>query len=263
MRLVAPILVAFLSLVLDDGIFVSCQDNATAPNETLPLDDMEILMTEGPTEDPVEIIGESLTMSPTNETTTDGSTVADVDEAGNTTGTVDGTSETEAPTMGETMAVTLIDVDDEATNTTDPDLEGTAQEPVGNVTVETDATEPPLPPPIENITSAPTETPATGDDPVPELTTAPQGAPATECAVQVSNTDPVCAQLLKFTTADCDCYNFCSGKLIACLNYGERNSFSCSGETVAGCEADQKISSASTTATSLTVIVLVAALAFV
>jgi len=64
------------------------------------------------------------------------------------------------------------------------------------------------------------------------------------CAVSVDNTDAKCEQLMKFTSATCDCYNFCSGKLISCLKFGERQSFSCSGETVAGCTIDQKVVSA-------------------
>ncbi|CAB9516585.1 unknown protein [Seminavis robusta] len=72
-------------------------------------------------------------------------------------------------------------------------------------------------------------------------TTPPSQTAATSvCAVTVANTNETCSQLLKFTTAACDCYNYCNGKLIGCLAFGERSSFSCAGETVAGCTSDQE-----------------------
>jgi len=64
---------------------------------------------------------------------------------------------------------------------------------------------------------------------------------ANECALEpIGNSDLACSELLKFTTAVCECSVFCSGKLIACLSYGERTSFSCEGETVAGCTESQR-----------------------
>ncbi|CAB9530937.1 expressed unknown protein [Seminavis robusta] len=61
------------------------------------------------------------------------------------------------------------------------------------------------------------------------------------CAATLLNTDEACSQLLKVTMAVCDCYNFCAGRLIGCLEFGEQSSFSCAGETVAGCTIDQKV----------------------
>ncbi|CAB9530200.1 unknown protein [Seminavis robusta] len=77
---------------------------------------------------------------------------------------------------------------------------------------------------------------------LPVLPTTPpsQTAAPSVCAVTVANTDETCSQLLKFTTAACDCYNYCNGKLIGCLAFGERSSFSCAGETVAGCTSNQE-----------------------
>ena len=78
--------------------------------------------------------------------------------------------------------------------------------------------------------------------------------PDGECAVApIGNTDAACQQLLKFTQATCQCSVFCSGKLIACLPFGERTSFSCSGETVAGCTEAQRALSGAVSFSRLTV----------
>ncbi|CAB9524374.1 expressed unknown protein [Seminavis robusta] len=62
-----------------------------------------------------------------------------------------------------------------------------------------------------------------------------------ECAVTVNADNAVCGSFLdKTQDTTCDCYNYCNGKLIGCLNFGERNTFSCSGETVAGCLDSQR-----------------------
>jgi hypothetical protein len=167
---------------------------------------------------------------------------------------------TAVPTIEETEAVTPIDVDaavdDSATNNNNDNNNGTGldtvqQVPVGNtnVSVETDGTTPsPTPTPTEGPTDATTTTttsPTTAESTDQNVTIVePKPTNGSTCAVTLSNSDAVCAELLKFTTAVCDCYNFCTGKLIACLEFGEQNSFSCAGETVAGCTAGQKVVSA-------------------
>lgn len=162
------------------------------------------------------------------------------------TDTTDAPIVTEAPTQAE--------VETEAPTEPKVVTEAPTEAPVETpAPVEVVTTEAPTAAPIEVTTevpvvatpdtAAPTETPATQGPFVttPPQTSGPAVSDAKTCAVQLANTDPVCGQLLKFTTATCDCYNFCSGKLIGCLAYGEKNSFSCSGETVGGCEASQKI----------------------
>lgn len=68
--------------------------------------------------------------------------------------------------------------------------------------------------------------------------------PTSSCAVTVNAQDSICHEFLSAleSTVQCECYNFCNGKLIGCLDYGERNSFKCSGETVAGCTSEQRTS---------------------
>ena len=71
-----------------------------------------------------------------------------------------------------------------------------------------------------------------------------------ECAVTISADDATCADLLDATStggAPCDCYNFCNGKLNGCVPFGERQTFSCSGTTVAGCTAAQRKTTVDTT----------------
>ncbi|CAB9525438.1 Polymorphic outer membrane protein [Seminavis robusta] len=97
-------------------------------------------------------------------------------------------------------------------------------------------------------TASPTVQVGVGD--ITVIEPSPTSDPNT-CAATLLNTDPVCGQLLKFTNAVCDCYNFCSGQLIGCLEFGEQSSFSCAGETVAGCTADQKTASSAPRGTRL------------
>jgi hypothetical protein len=67
------------------------------------------------------------------------------------------------------------------------------------------------------------------------------------CAVTVNANDQICGTLLLDNihkapdqTTPCDCYNFCNGKLIGCLDFGQRVTFSCSGDVVAGCLESQR-----------------------
>ncbi|CAB9525437.1 expressed unknown protein [Seminavis robusta] len=118
------------------------------------------------------------------------------------------------------------------------------------------------------VTPAPTEAVVT--EVAPEVTTAPSdpaetvvetestASPTTApppaetdsntCARATNNTDEKCAQLLVNITAECDCYNFCDGKVIGCLEFGDPTSFSCTGEHVEGCTEDQKATAAPTAA---------------
>ena len=66
------------------------------------------------------------------------------------------------------------------------------------------------------------------------------------CAVTLNARNDLCAQHLHQLTEDhdgdivpCDCYNFCNGRLLGCLAFGERVTFACTGSLVAGCAIEQ------------------------
>ena len=266
---------------------MSCQDNMTMDDDLMNItvddglidDEITMLMTEDPIEDGELISAES--EAPSAEDTFDGTET--------TLGPDD--SSTIAPTMDETMvladdgasgnetdAVQQVVTDVPATMTEAPTVMTGAptvmmtaapslrtQSPTAMTqaptTTMTQATttmdeEVAINATINETTEAPTESPIEDDTTttttLPPVPSQPAAADTPECAVQVSNTEEVCGELLKTTTADCDCYNFCSGKLIACLDYGERNSFSCSGETVAGCTTEQRVISAASQQRMLT-----------
>jgi len=66
---------------------------------------------------------------------------------------------------------------------------------------------------------------------------------AQQRAAHVNNDNDACGNLLvglDEAQQQCDCYNFCNGKLIGCFAFGEKTSFSCSGELVAGCLEAQR-----------------------
>jgi hypothetical protein len=81
------------------------------------------------------------------------------------------------------------------------------------------------------------------------------------CAVTVNAQDQVCGTLLlENKTQDCNCHNFCNGKRIGCWAFGERDTFSCSGDIVAGCLEAQRpfgsVSSAMSLQTLMTALIL-------
>lgn len=77
-----------------------------------------------------------------------------------------------------------------------------------------------------------------------------------ECAVTVNARDDLCSEyMVKLDdTVSCDCYNFCNGNLINCLDFGERTTFSCSGEIVAGCVAEQEFLGADSAGPDTTIV---------
>jgi hypothetical protein len=61
-----------------------------------------------------------------------------------------------------------------------------------------------------------------------------------ECAVTINAQDAVCQAYYDYAQEEsCDCSNYCNGKRTGCFVFGERTSFTCSGDTVAGCTVSQ------------------------
>lgn len=56
-----------------------------------------------------------------------------------------------------------------------------------------------------------------------------------QCGLTLGATDEACAALAVGTAEVCDCYTFCNGELISCLDFGESSAFKCAGDVVAGC----------------------------
>lgn len=206
-----------------DGIedFPETEEPMTeAPLTDAPL--MEAPLTEAPlTEAP-------LTEAPLTEAPTDAITEILITEA--PTGAI----LTDAPVL--TVAPTIITVE----NVTVPmpnstDVAVVDELPDGSVGNDTDSVQ------GGSVGGDDEETTATDAGLEPSLAPVAAG----ECAFQpIGNTNTACQQLLKFTTVTCDCSVFCSGGLVVCIPFGERTSFSCSGETVAGCTEAQRTSGA-------------------
>lgn len=63
-----------------------------------------------------------------------------------------------------------------------------------------------------------------------------------QCATQHDNLDRYCGYLLQSVPInECDCYDFCDGKLVACLQGGVENSVPCDGPMVYGCSENQRL----------------------
>ena len=171
---------------------------------------------------------------------------------------------TVAPTMGATeVGTTAIPI-----NTTVPPTEALSMAMTSSETVIVEDT--------VDDTVAGNDTDTTQEIPTledGELITSDEGeeeeegsAPAVpdgQCGIEpIGNTDFACSELLKFTSPDvqCDCFVYCSGKLIACLPFGERTSYSCAGETVAGCTESQRLASGASLTRSSTIVLLLSML---
>ena len=66
------------------------------------------------------------------------------------------------------------------------------------------------------------------------------------CAATLNARNDLCAKHLRQLReasggemVPCDCYNFCNGRLLGCLDFGARVTFACTGSLVAGCEKEQ------------------------